>query len=278
MVTWSGTLPTGWKGGVTPIDGDDIYLGQAVNRDVVFTGDKNLNSIIFAPDILDSYTIDSPVPITLSLGNWISQGGYLYIQPRVTLSLAGTPLFDAGNSRITVYGKITGTASPTFMGGHGSLNFVNVEGANDYVGNTTVGDGYTVAPEIAFWNGSPFGTGTVTFRNGGALSAHGTTTIANDLLLNTPYNSVRNYSVRSWDAPLMFSGDLLFAGSIGRSDLAGGDPVAMSASLARVVLGAADETVVMPGHGPSTTIGHERASNPYLQNLRDLPANEGVSR
>lgn len=214
VVTWSGTLPTGWKGGVTPIDGDDIYLGQAVNRDVVFTGDKNLNSIIFAPDILDSYTIDSPVPITLSLGNWISQGGYLYIQPRVTLSLAGTPLFDAGNSRITVYGKITGTASPTFMGGHGSLNFVNVEGANDYVGNTTVGDGYTVAPEIAFWNGSPFGTGTVTFRNGGALSAHGTTTIANDLLLNTPYNSVRNYSVRSWDAPLTFSGDVTLAGNV----------------------------------------------------------------
>ena len=66
--------------------------------------------------------------------------------------------------------------------------------------------------------------------------------------------------------PLMFSGDLLFAGSIGRTDSVGGDDRAMQASLARV-LAFADETVVLPGHGRSTTIGRERASNPYLQGL-----------
>ena len=66
--------------------------------------------------------------------------------------------------------------------------------------------------------------------------------------------------------PLMFSGDLLFAGSIGRTDSVGGDGRAMQASLARV-LAFADETVVLPGHGRSTTIGRERASNPYLQGL-----------
>jgi hydroxyacylglutathione hydrolase len=67
-------------------------------------------------------------------------------------------------------------------------------------------------------------------------------------------------------APLMFSGDLLFAGSIGRSDLSGGDPVAMEASLARV-MSLPDETVVLPGHGGSTTIGRERATNPYVRGL-----------
>jgi glyoxylase-like metal-dependent hydrolase (beta-lactamase superfamily II) len=65
---------------------------------------------------------------------------------------------------------------------------------------------------------------------------------------------------------LMFSGDLLFAGSIGRTDNAGGDDEAMRASLARV-LTLPDETVVLPGHGPSTTIGRERATNPHLRGL-----------
>ncbi len=65
--------------------------------------------------------------------------------------------------------------------------------------------------------------------------------------------------------PVMFSGDLLFAGSVGRTDLPGGDPTAMRASLNRVVLSAPDDMIVMPGHGPETTIGDERASNPYLR-------------
>jgi len=67
--------------------------------------------------------------------------------------------------------------------------------------------------------------------------------------------------------PLCFSGDVLFAGSIGRTDLPGGNGAAMLASLRDKVLPLADETVVLPGHGPSTTIGRERASNPYLRNL-----------
>jgi hydroxyacylglutathione hydrolase len=67
--------------------------------------------------------------------------------------------------------------------------------------------------------------------------------------------------------PVLFSGDLLFAGSIGRTDLPGGDTAAMFASLARVCLPLPDETEVAPGHGPSTTIGRERASNPFLAEL-----------
>ncbi len=67
---------------------------------------------------------------------------------------------------------------------------------------------------------------------------------------------------------VMFSGDLLFAGSIGRTDLPGGDPAAMMDSLARVCLTLPDETTVLPGHGPQTTIGAERASNQFLAGLR----------
>lgn len=64
--------------------------------------------------------------------------------------------------------------------------------------------------------------------------------------------------------PLCFSGDVLFAGSVGRTDLPGGDHQAMLASLRDRILPLADETIVLPGHGPTTTIGRERATNPYL--------------
>jgi len=61
-----------------------------------------------------------------------------------------------------------------------------------------------------------------------------------------------------------FGGDLLFAGSIGRTDLPLGNPADMTASLARYAGALPDETVVHPGHGPSTTIGREKRSNPFL--------------
>lgn len=68
---------------------------------------------------------------------------------------------------------------------------------------------------------------------------------------------------------VMFSGDVLFAGSIGRTDLPGGDHERMVESLRRVILPAADDVVVLPGHGPQTTIGQERATNPFLLPLLD---------
>ncbi|ROO59474.1 glyoxylase-like metal-dependent hydrolase (beta-lactamase superfamily II) [Micromonospora sp. Llam0] len=68
-----------------------------------------------------------------------------------------------------------------------------------------------------------------------------------------------------WEAEqVCLSGDVLFAGSIGRTDLPGGSLPTMMTSLRDKVLPLADDTVVLPGHGPATTIGRERASNPYL--------------
>lgn len=71
--------------------------------------------------------------------------------------------------------------------------------------------------------------------------------------------------------PVLFSGDVLFAGSIGRCDLPGGSPAAMEHSLREVILPLDDATVVHAGHGPSTTIARERAANPYLQDLHARP-------
>jgi glyoxylase-like metal-dependent hydrolase (beta-lactamase superfamily II) len=63
----------------------------------------------------------------------------------------------------------------------------------------------------------------------------------------------------------LIAGDTLFAGSIGRTDLPGGSFEKIISSLHEKVLALPDETVVVPGHGPLTTIGEERESNPFLQ-------------
>jgi glyoxylase-like metal-dependent hydrolase (beta-lactamase superfamily II) len=62
----------------------------------------------------------------------------------------------------------------------------------------------------------------------------------------------------------LFVGDTLFAGSIGRTDLPGGDPETLLRSIRDVLFAYPDDTVVHPGHGPDTTIGRERRSNPFL--------------
>ncbi|HET7682809.1 MAG TPA: MBL fold metallo-hydrolase [Marmoricola sp.] len=70
------------------------------------------------------------------------------------------------------------------------------------------------------------------------------------------------------DVPeVMFSGDLLFAGSIGRTDLPGGDHPTMLRSLRDKVLPLDDAIAVLPGHGEQTSIGRERATNPFLLDL-----------
>lgn len=74
----------------------------------------------------------------------------------------------------------------------------------------------------------------------------------------------------------LFSGDVLFAGSIGRTDLPGGSWEQMQDSLARVILPRPDDLVVHTGHGPSTTIGRERLTNPFLQDLATAPPRRGL--
>jgi hydroxyacylglutathione hydrolase len=68
---------------------------------------------------------------------------------------------------------------------------------------------------------------------------------------------------------VLFAGDLLFAGSIGRTDLPGGDHGQMLRSLREKVLTLRDDVVVLPGHGEQTSIGRERTTNPFLLELQD---------
>lgn len=92
---------------------------------------------------------------------------------------------------------------------------------------------------------------------------------------HTPGHTPGSVTFRSHapELDVLFSGDLLFAGSIGRTDLPGGDHAAILKSLART-LTLPDEVVVLPGHGPQTTIGDERTTNPFLTGLR--PAQKGL--
>jgi len=78
------------------------------------------------------------------------------------------------------------------------------------------------------------------------------------------------------EAPGLLAGDVLFAGSVGRVDLPGGSWPDMLRSLRDVVLPLDDATVVLPGHGPATTIGRERASNPYLAEAASAPTGRGL--
>jgi hydroxyacylglutathione hydrolase len=92
---------------------------------------------------------------------------------------------------------------------------------------------------------------------------------------HTPGHTPGSVTFRSGhdDLDALFTGDLLFAGSIGRTDLPGGDHETILRSLART-LTLPDATVVLPGHGPTTTIGDERKTNPFLTGL--TPAKKGM--
>jgi hydroxyacylglutathione hydrolase len=93
-------------------------------------------------------------------------------------------------------------------------------------------------------------------------------------VIHTPGHSPGSICLRvPWnqDRPLLpsepervFAGDTLFAGSIGRTDLWGGNERTILDSIRRRLLSMPDETIVIPGHGPATTVGWERRENPFL--------------
>lgn len=72
------------------------------------------------------------------------------------------------------------------------------------------------------------------------------------------------YFARGGRAPLAFVGDALFAGSVGRTDFPGGSMEVLAQSIRRQIYTLPDETIVYPGHGPDTTVGDEKAGNPYV--------------
>lgn len=86
-------------------------------------------------------------------------------------------------------------------------------------------------------------------------------------VLHTPGHTPGHCCFHLPDEGVLFSGDQLFAGSIGRTDLPGGDYQTLLDSMEKRVLPLDDDTRVLPGHGPSTTIGRERRTNPFLFGL-----------
>jgi len=87
-------------------------------------------------------------------------------------------------------------------------------------------------------------------------------------VLHTPGHTPGHCCFLVEEEGALFSGDQLFAGSIGRTDLPGGDYDTLMRSMARLVAALPGETVVFPGHGPTTTLARELATNPFLEELR----------
>lgn len=96
----------------------------------------------------------------------------------------------------------------------------------------------------------------------GMRIAVGNTTIA---VLHTPGHTPGGCSLYFADRGLVITGDTLFADSIGRTDLPGGSLETLVDSIKTKLYTLPDETVVIPGHGPSTTIGEEKRNNPYVR-------------
>ncbi len=86
-------------------------------------------------------------------------------------------------------------------------------------------------------------------------------------VLHTPGHTPGSLCLYLPERKLVLAGDTLFAGSIGRTDLWGGSHEKILRSIHNQLLPLADDVVVYPGHGPETTIGRERETNPFLQKL-----------
>jgi glyoxylase-like metal-dependent hydrolase (beta-lactamase superfamily II) len=86
-------------------------------------------------------------------------------------------------------------------------------------------------------------------------------------VLHSPGHTQGSICLHFVPLKLLIAGDTLFAGSIGRTDLPGGDSEQIMDSLRSRLLALPDETNVLPGHGPVTTIGKERKSNPFLRTM-----------
>jgi len=84
-------------------------------------------------------------------------------------------------------------------------------------------------------------------------------------VLHTPGHTPGGISLYSKDKGLVFSGDTLFAESVGRTDMPGGSAAQLIKSIKEKLCVLPDETVVCPGHGPTTTIANEKAHNPFLK-------------
>ena len=223
---WSGhginsavSNPANWSGGVAPSSGSaDFYLGDALNQILSFSSPFTLHSITLADGSEYKITGSSPTTLTLTNGLTAADENYnqVWFTSNLTLNLVGAQTLDAHSSQVIVSGQITGSSPVTLLGSDpgsasgGFFVFNNTGAGNTYTGNTTIGDNGDFVG-VAFWNSSPFGTGSVNVLSGATFGlqfiAHGTQTIANAFT----FNGAGNINFKSWDAPLTFSGPITLA-------------------------------------------------------------------
>ena len=86
-------------------------------------------------------------------------------------------------------------------------------------------------------------------------------------IIHTPGHTEGSVCLIDNESKIIFGGDLIFAGSVGRTDLPGGDSIKMKKSLKEIVNKFPDDFIIYSGHGPETTLGIEKQSNPFLRGL-----------
>jgi fibronectin-binding autotransporter adhesin len=216
VYTWSG-LGTGWQGQVTPLnDGNAIfYLPKTINEGIPLSGNFSLNSILLATGTsTDTYTISAAASLTLTINDGIigtgTGFGRLYFDPNINIAGNGTLVFNAANSSIIIPGQITGSAalglvSSNVADTNGAFIFNNTGAGNTYSGNTSIGGVTGSKVTVAFWNGSPFGTGTLDVFGSSEFIAHNTLNVTNAITFSTVTPNDPIY-FKSWDAPLTLSG------------------------------------------------------------------------
>jgi glyoxylase-like metal-dependent hydrolase (beta-lactamase superfamily II) len=103
-------------------------------------------------------------------------------------------------------------------------------------------------PDIELSEGQAIDVGTLSFE-----------------VLFTPGHSPGGVTFYEADEGVAFDGDVLFSNGVGRTDLPGGDQRTLMRSIKEVLFALPDDTVIYPGHGPETTVGRERRSNPWVR-------------
>jgi hydroxyacylglutathione hydrolase len=155
---------------------------------------------------------------------------------------------------------------------------INTHGHFDHIGGNAALQKVTGAPlamhsdaiptmEEAISHGTLFGIAVTPSPQPDMILNDGDTIEVGSLTLtviHTPGHSRGGISLYAPSLQTVFTGDTLFAGGIGRTDLTGGSYDQLITSIKERLLPLDDETEVMPGHGEATTIGRERASNPFL--------------
>ena len=220
VYVWTGELPTNWQGQLTPPnDGTaNLLFGDSLYPYVTVTPSLNsVNTLTLANG--NNITFRSGSSLTLSLTSGILSAdeipGTLDFGANINLGISSAAVFSAGENIVYVRGQVTGNSSLALLGGaagDGTFIFSNTGAGNTYTGSTVLGNG-TSTVAFAFWNTSPFGTGTVTIMNGATLIGHGTETVSNALMLDAAGSS-NPIGLKSWDAPLTFSGPVTLLNNV----------------------------------------------------------------